>query len=460
MNLDEARVLQSERRFDIALLDSSVFNARAFDFANHSSDAMRDLPVLVLRREDNIEESGCLFESFATDYIDVRDLTPGGICCAVRLAIRNFSLQKELKESLEWFADVFNGVSEGVFLHDGARVLEANDAFLHMVGRDRARVIGSDVGFYFSKRSLPWLSEQGGKTDFRHEMLLRARRHRTIPVEAWTRLCDHGACAAYLVVLRDITQRKLAEEELERTTQVLEARVAQRTACLERATLELERFAEIVAHDIRAPLSAVAEWLKEVREKNVSEPISSEEALKFFFIERAFHTVERVRDLVRAVLEYSRISPKSLRKAEVRLDSILKEVVVELGERISTQNATVRVGEMPVALGDPSLLANLFRNLIDNSLKYCDVPEPLVEVNALSRDGEWEFSISDNGGGFDPEEAQVIFDMFHRSGNALQHPGAGIGLATCKKIAHLHGGRIWAVSEPGRGACFHFVLPK
>jgi signal transduction histidine kinase len=137
---------------------------------------------------------------------------------------------------------------------------------------------------------------------------------------------------------------------------------------------------------------------------------------------------------------------------------VVEEIVTELGARIADQDATVRVGELPVVLGDPLLLRQLLQNLIANALKFTDGRPPEVAVGAGWEAGQCRISVSDNGIGIAAEHGERIFEMFQRLHGRERFEGTGIGLALTKRIVELHGGRIWVQSQPAEGSTFSFTL--
>ena len=115
--------------------------------------------------------------------------------------------------------------------------------------------------------------------------------------------------------------------------------------------------------------------------------------------------------------------------------------------------------ELPVVLGDPTQLRQVFQNLVGNALKFRGTEAPRIHVHAEPDGGMWRFSFKDNGIGIDPQFAERIFVIFQRLHTRREYPGSGIGLSVCKKIVERHGGRIWVESRVGQGATFHFTLP-
>jgi len=143
----------------------------------------------------------------------------------------------------------------------------------------------------------------------------------------------------------------------------------------------------------------------------------------------------------------------------INCNDIVKHALANLQIAIGEKGAIVTHDHLPDVFADEVQMIQLFQNLIGNGIKFCTDEVPRVHVSAEQKHNEWIFSVRDNGIGIDKKDAERIFDIFHRLHSDSQYPGTGIGLATCKKIAERHGGKIWVQSEPGKGSIFNFVIP-
>lgn len=217
---------------------------------------------------------------------------------------------------------------------------------------------------------------------------------------------------------------------------------------------QLERFAYVASHDLQEPLRTVTDFVglfKKEYQKQLDEPAK----IYLDFIESA---ATRMSKLVKGILDYSRIEGKTTRAA-VDLKNIVKEVINDLQIKIDNKNAEIVVDKLPIIKGNEVELHSLFLNLIGNALKFVSEKNtPKIKISAKQQNQEYEISITDNGIGIKPEHLEKIFDIFSRLHNEDEYEGTGIGLAHCKKIVELHGGRIWVESEPGKGSTFYFTL--
>ncbi|HAT71432.1 MAG TPA: hybrid sensor histidine kinase/response regulator [Elusimicrobia bacterium] len=224
---------------------------------------------------------------------------------------------------------------------------------------------------------------------------------------------------------------------------------------LTRSNQDLERFALIAAHDLKAPLQNISGFAALLAD-DFAVKLGPEAEKHISIIQRS---AERMRALIDALLAYSRFGLPGRPFGPVDCAEACDAAISNLAALIAAGEADVRRGPLPVISGDKDLLIQLFQNLIGNGVKYRGKEPPVVSVDAERKGGEWLISVKDNGIGIPPGQYERIFDMFTRLHNWDDYPGTGIGLAACRRIAGLHGGRIWAESEPGKGSVFYVALP-
>ncbi|HEY7062060.1 MAG TPA: ATP-binding protein [Chloroflexota bacterium] len=282
-------------------------------------------------------------------------------------------------------------------------------------------------------------------------LLARRKDGTEFPVEiSLSPLVADGALQMMSIV-RDVTDRRRAEDELRRTAE----RLAQQTAELERSNAELQQFAYVASHDLQEPLRMVASYTQLLARRYGDK--LDDDAREF--IDFAVDGARRMQALINDLLAYSRVGTRGAEFAPTDCNAVVDQVVADLGAAIEDERAVVTRGDLPTVLADATQLQQLLQNLIANAIKFHGERPPRVAVTAERRASEWLFSVRDNGIGIDPEYADRIFVIFQRLHSRAEYPGTGIGLAICKKIVERHGGRIWMESTPGEGTTFCFTLP-
>jgi PAS domain S-box-containing protein len=251
---------------------------------------------------------------------------------------------------------------------------------------------------------------------------------------------------AALAHVLDISQRKVAETELE---------LMQRN--LERSNAELDQFAYVASHDLKEPLILLSAYARMLSERHGD--VLDEEGRTFLGHVR--DEAARMKSMIDDLLDYSRLQTRAEDASRVELAAVLDTALRTLAPRIEEAGARVEVlGTLPVLQGSPAQFERLFRNLIGNAIKFRGEQPPVVTVAAEPADGEWVICVSDNGIGVDPSKAGRIFEVFQRLHSQEQYAGTGMGLAICKRIVERHGGRIWVDPVPGGGSAFKFALPE
>jgi light-regulated signal transduction histidine kinase (bacteriophytochrome) len=271
--------------------------------------------------------------------------------------------------------------------------------------------------------------------------------------------------AANSVLSNEVERRRRVEEQLRQLNQTLEDRVAERTqelrqhaARLRRANEALEDFAYAASHDLQEPLRNIAIYAELFTKRHGAG--LNEEACRFLGIIK--EGAQRMRQLITGLLEYARADyldePTPISDGE----KVLGQVLRNLNRSVEESRATITRDILPSVPMKAVHLEQLFQNLIGNALKYGRDGEPVrVHVSATQNDGEWHFSITDNGVGIETQYHGKVFDLFKRLHNPRgEYAGAGMGLAICQRIVERYGGRIWVDSEVGRGATFHFTIPS
>jgi signal transduction histidine kinase len=169
-----------------------------------------------------------------------------------------------------------------------------------------------------------------------------------------------------------------------------------------------------------------------------------------------------MRALISDLLRYSRSGQAPLHSQPLDANELVREALSSLDAAVRDAGAEVRVGDLPTVVADRAALAQLFGNLLSNALKFTDGRRPPeVEVSAAREgDGEWRFTVADNGLGIPPGDAERVFGMFERLHGPDEYGGTGIGLAICRRIVERHGGRIWCEPREGGGTAFQFTLPS
>ena len=352
-------------------------------------------------------------------------------------------MEEVLRESEAKYSALVENSRDGiVILQDGVMKF-VNTASLEIVGYTPEELLGIDFLKVVTPEDREMVMKRyadrmaGKEVPSIYEMALIRKDGITVPVEVNATFINYEGRPADLVVIRDITERKRAEEELRRSNQ------------------ELEHFAYIASHDLQEPLRMVSSYtqLLAQRYKDKLDADADE------FIHYVEDGVSRMRALINGLLVYSRVGTSGaafeLTDCEAAFDCALTNLQVAVDE----SGAVITHHPLPVVMADASQLTQVFQNLIGNAIKFCNQELPRIHVAAEPRGNEWLFSIRDNGIGIDPQYHDRIFDMSQRLHSRTEYSGSGVGLAICDKVVKRHGGRIWVESQTGKGATFYFTIP-
>lgn len=267
------------------------------------------------------------------------------------------------------------------------------------------------------------------------------------------RLQQDGDDPALLMTVSDITVRALVEKQVKELNRQLEGKVEQ----ISDVNRELEAFSYSVSHDLRAPLRHIAGFAGKL-ERHLGEQLDEK---SHHYLEVISSAAQRMAQLIDDLLVFSRLGRGAMRMQPVDMQSLVDEARALTDSDTAGRRIEWKVSPLPVVVGDENMLRTVWQNLISNAVKYTGQRElaKITVETSRTANGDYEFTVADNGAGFDMEYAGKLFGVFQRLHRASEFPGNGIGLANVRRIVARHGGRVWAEGEPGQGARFHFSLP-
>lgn len=376
--------------------------------------------------------------------------------------IERFRAQAAERETEARYKSLVEMSREAVLIHDEQIVVYANAAAARMLAaHDANAVIGCNLherletdsagaGVRRRRRALD-ADGDGAYT----EMRLTRFDDSIADVEVASAPVDFAGRRMVQTSVHDISARKWAEREMRRLNEALEQTVAERTAELTAAVHELEAFSYTVAHDLRAPLRAIDGYAHLLRlESGVASGSSAWRDLDMIVA-----SARRMGELIDGLLEFSRLGRGETAYQRIATAALVAAVIAE-ARNAYTHQPQVEIRTLPDVFGDPAMLRQVWVNLIFNAFKFsARADAPRIVIDCVAGAGEVDFSVADNGAGFDGDYAEKLFGMFQRLHSRSEFEGTGVGLAIVKRVIERHHGRVWATGAPGRGAGFHFTLP-
>ncbi len=428
---------------------------QAFDMEIPLRSADGKFRIFLTRAEPLRDTEGRVVQWFGTNT-DVNDQ---------RLA------EKARRETEQQLRVVMENMSEGLVISDfSLKLLHWNPAALKMHDVSDPEEVAGDLPSLARLYELAtvegsvlplsqWPLPQILRGEQLHDLELRIRRLD----RNWARVFSYsGALLQYgegqglvFLVIRDVTERKYAEEALRDAKVNLEYKVNERTAQLLAKSREMENFCYSVSHDLRAPLRGIAGYSRLLMESHYDR--LDEEGRGF--VKNVRQAAQHMTELIEDLLSYSKLERRKLSTTLIQLSPFVSDLLGQFQEDINKVRLTVEVDDVRFR-ADPDGLAIALRNLIDNALKFSRyAADPAIEIRAWTTDENCFFSVRDNGIGFDMRFYDKVFEIFQRLHRAEEYPGTGIGLAMVQKAMERMGGKVWAESQLGSGAVFYCQLP-
>lgn len=462
--------------FAVILLDVRMPEMDGFETAEliRSRPRSRQVPILFLTGYRNEEHLFRGYDLGAVDFLFkpiVPEVLRSKVAVFVELSRSNAKL-KEQAEALQSHADIlqraeqkFRSLLEAapdamvMCRHDGEIVMvNSQTEVLFQCSRDVliSKDIRTLVPDWDCRPAVEWQS--GQPAERRAELHAVRRGQTTFPVEISFSPLQTEDGIVVTAAIRDISERKQAEAQIQQLNASLEQRVLERTEALLRSNEELQQFAYVASHDLQEPLRTVSIYAQLLAKRYKGELDDDADQFIRFVVEGA----SRMERLVHDLLDLSRLDTRGIDFfVRTSCGEALDDAMRNISSLIDENKAIVtRTESLPWIVGDPVQLTRLFQNLLTNSIRYRSVQAPCIHVAAVSQGSEWLISVRDNGIGIAPQYAEKVFGIF----KCLQPPdksaGSGMGLAICRKIVNRHEGRIWVESTLGNGATFYMSFPK
>lgn len=357
-----------------------------------------------------------------------------------------------------------SGLLGVIFWNMRGQIVDANDKFLQMAGYSRDDVATGQIDWvnmtppeyrYLDEASVAELKATGvNKTPFDKEYVRKDGTR--IPITIAGAMLDEERVDGVAFVL-DITERKRMEEKIRRNRDELEQRVRDRTAELEESNKELEAFSYSVSHDLRAPLRAIDGFTRLLATRY--EPQLDAEGQRLCSVIR--ENTRKMGRLIDDLLAFSRLGRAAMLPSVIDMGTMANSVFYELTTPESRERIDFEVRSLPTAIGDLSLMRQVWTNLLGNAVKFSSKRErSIIKVSGEIREGENVYAVQDNGAGFDMQYVGKLFGVFQRLHSTKEFEGTGVGLALVQRVIRRHGGRVWAEGKIDQGAKFYFALTQ
>ena len=367
---------------------------------------------------------------------------------------RQIELIREKSEQVEVILS--NAPSAVIVIDQEDKVVRWNARAEHMFGYSQEEAMGQTIDSLIIPEELGEAHRKG----FAHylatgegpllnrliEVTARRKDGSRFPAELGISAVGAGGRQFFIGFMNDISQRRLADEQI-RSTNVQ----------LENSNRELESFSYSVSHDLRAPLRAIHGYTQILMKEY--EPQLDDRGRQM--MNSVLSNVKRMGQLIDDLLALSRFGRAELNPQQTDMNRLVANVIGDVKKQPEMARVEFVTHPLPPARVDPTLIVQVMVNLVSNAVKYSSkVERPRIEIGSESQDGETVYYVKDNGSGFDMQFYGKLFGVFQRLHDSAEFEGTGVGLAIVKRIIERHHGRIWAKAAPGAGATFYFTIGR
>jgi PAS domain S-box-containing protein len=461
---DDAVAQAHDHQPDLVLMDIRLAGVKDGIQAAAEIRSERDIPIIFLTAHSDDDTLRRAKQTGPLGYL-IKPFKAAELRCAIEISLHKHDIDTRLREREQWLSTTLASIKDGVVATDAAlKVKLLNPVAQALTGWTQDEAIGKAISEIVSLvtwgRRAPIERALAGETvsTVGEDTLLISRDGEAIPIEdnAAPIVGTRNEIIGGVMVFRDISQRRQAEDEIRRLNANLERRVMERTRQLETANRELEAFSYSVAHDLRTPLRAIDGFSKALMEDHSSQ-LKAEGLDQLRRVRRA---TERMSQLIDDLLRLARIITCDLHKQPVDLAPLANGIIDGLRSASPERRVEVTVAGDCVFRCDGRLLRIVLENLLSNAWKFsAKTPAAAIACGTIVKDAVRAFYVRDNGAGFDMTYAYRLFGTFQRLHAPSDFEGNGIGLAIVQRIVNRHGGRIWAEGAVNAGATFYFTLP-
>ncbi|MBU5614079.1 sensor histidine kinase [Geomonas azotofigens] len=441
---------------DLVVTDIKMPVMSGIEMARRLLERKPSLPVIVTSAHSDMQYLLESIELGIARYV-LKPIDSGKLFGAIDACLTTLSMERELQAQQAFVRKLSRAVQQSpssIIITDPEGTVEyVNPKFTELTGKAESEALGRPLAELLPAGEEIWAKLSSGGT-WHGELagvdgngLPLYQSSSISPV-----LDEAGEIANFVAVQEDITERVRNQREIEQLNLTLSARAEE----LEIANRDLEGFSYTVSHDLRTPLTNINGYCQVILELYGA---TLEQGCKEF-IDVIFNETINMNQLIRTLLEFSRVSRAEMVKSPVNLSEMA--ALIAAAQQLASPGRRLNFTIEPdlAAYGDPNLLKVVLENLISNACKYSSKREQSqIQFGRELRDGEEVYLVRDNGAGFDMAQADKLFSPFQRLHSEREFSGFGVGLATVQRIIQRHGGRVWAEGEVDGGACFYFTLP-